>query len=472
MFSEKKSLTCRKPTVPINMRTSFTFFCYILCLNLLHAQTADRYLELTQDTLSHNELGANFLHRTFTPQPQAFFLNEGCYNDSRMWEAIPLGENICRFYAVEGKNLFTYFAKEMSARTYEASADKELYDLLGKLFRRALLLAEDTDSHTMGLDGNTYYFVTTDSCGKVQVAQKWSPGNGSLCRELTNLGDSIYTHIKRNNTNWNSIRQKTDSLLKVLESEPVDTLRNPTYRGIWQLGVQLPDRALKLACPPLFPCNPEKYLYDNMVYPPDMLAQNKGGYVICQFTIDTLGRTKNVFFLESTHSDFEKETQRLVSNMPHWLPALDESGKSVECMYAVHLSFRPQRYYTRLKREKAWEEKSKHLFINTEQMAEYPGGMSALLNFIKTNLQYPPSLIGSGKKVRVICQYTIDSYGYPKDFKVIRSGENPAFDEEALRILRLMPRWKPAVNHFPKVHFQKVTYTIPITFTDPADNTP
>ena len=69
----------------------------------------------------------------------------------------------------------------------EAPADRELYDLLSNLFRRALLLAEDVDGYSLGLDGYTCYFASTDTCGKVNVALKWAPEAGSLCRELTDL---------------------------------------------------------------------------------------------------------------------------------------------------------------------------------------------------------------------------------------------------------------------------------------------
>lgn len=88
-------------------------------------------------------------------------------------------------------------------------------------------------------------------------------------------------------------------------------------------------------------------------------------------------------------------------------------------------------------------------------MAEFKGGREALERFFKANLRYPESYKGSGTEVRLFYSFTIDSAGrmrdpislpenilYPRD-----TGKTyDEFREEALRVLRLMPPWEPAVN--------------------------
>lgn len=88
-------------------------------------------------------------------------------------------------------------------------------------------------------------------------------------------------------------------------------------------------------------------------------------------------------------------------------------------------------------------------------MAEFKGGREALERFFKANLRYPESYKGSGTEVRLFYSFTIDSTGrmrdpvslpenilYPRD-----TGKTyDEFREEALRVLRLMPPWEPAVN--------------------------
>lgn len=451
------------------MRIIGLLLMFLLSLADLGAQVKDRYLEIIHDTLPDEMLGTNFLRSTFSSAPQAFFMNKDCMDDCKAWEIRQIGDTY-QFVAVEGENLFCSFsANGLCAKATEAPADKELYDLLGNLFRRALLLAEDTDVHGLGLDGYTCYFASTDTCGKVNVALKWAPVDGSLCRELTDLGDAIYRQIVEGNRNWELTKQDAAALLEKLEKEPVDTVRNPVYHGIWQLGLQL-KRPMELSENPQFSGNTgvEGYFYDKMEYPVDMLENNRGGYAVCQFTIDTLGMVKDAFTLECSEPACGEEVKRLINKMSHWLPAYDKVGNRVECMYAVYVSFRLQRYYARQKLKEVWDKQKEQMFINYESMPEFPGGNVACKEFIRKHVQYPSSYIGSNKNVKVVCGFTIDSYGELKEPKIIRSSGISEFDEEALRVLCLLPRWKPARSSYLTPHFMECVYTIPITFTDPG----
>lgn len=432
------------------------------------AQERDRYLELTDDTLPAEWLGANYLYTTFSSAPKAFFLNK-IEMDGKAWEIEQIGDSY-QFIAVEGHHLFcSYSGEGICAKSEKAPIDRELYDLLTKLFRRALLLAEDTDGYGLGLDGYTCYFASTDTCGKVNLALKWAPEAGSLCRELTDLGDSIYNRIARKETDWVSTKQAVSALLGKLEKEPVDTVRNPVYHGIWRLGLQL-DKSVELSEAPLFPGSGsvEDYFYKYMEYPADMLKANRGGYAVCQFTIDTLGMAKDAFTLESSEPACEKEVKRLINKMPQWLPACDAAGKRVECMYAVYVPFRPQRYHTRQKVIEAWDKQENLIFGPVESGPEFPGGGKACLEFIKKHIQYPASYIGSGKTVKVTFKGTINTYGEFKNPEIIRSSSIPEFDKEALRVLRLLPRWKPSVFYRGIPHFVECPYALTVTFTDPG----
>ena len=98
------------------------------------------------------------------------------------------------------------------------------------------------------------------------------------------------------------------------------------------------------------------------------------------------------------------------------------------------------------------------VFGMVEEMPSFPGGQAALMKYIEENMKCPdPESDASG---RVIVQFVIDKDGTVKDPKVVR-GITPALDEEALRLVRNMPRWKPGKQMGESV----VThYTLPITF--------
>ena len=89
-------------------------------------------------------------------------------------------------------------------------------------------------------------------------------------------------------------------------------------------------------------------------------------------------------------------------------------------------------------------------------MPEFSGGMPALMEFIRKNLRHDKA----EKRERVIIQIVVDKKGNATNPVVLRS-TNPALDEEALRIVSLMPKWKPGMQKGQPV---RVKYTVPVTF--------
>ncbi|MDE6683072.1 MAG: TonB family protein [Muribaculaceae bacterium] len=82
-----------------------------------------------------------------------------------------------------------------------------------------------------------------------------------------------------------------------------------------------------------------------------------------------------------------------------------------------------------------------------EQQAEFPGGNKALLDFIKQNLKYPDSNgCVEGVEGRVIVRFKVDEEGNVCDPKVFK-GLEPSFDEEALRVVKLFPKFSPGTRN-------------------------
>lgn len=93
-----------------------------------------------------------------------------------------------------------------------------------------------------------------------------------------------------------------------------------------------------------------------------------------------------------------------------------------------------------------------------EYQPQFPGGIKACEQFIKENLRYPDT--GSDVQGRVIVSFMVERDGSLSDIKVVR-GLDPAFDEEALRVVKMMPKWSPGVTDG-KISVMR--YTIPIIF--------
>jgi protein TonB len=99
------------------------------------------------------------------------------------------------------------------------------------------------------------------------------------------------------------------------------------------------------------------------------------------------------------------------------------------------------------------------LICPTEIGPEFPGGDTAFRKFVAKNLKYPKGEVDAWGKV--IINFMVQKDGRTTDFKIMRS-LHPAFDKEALIMLRKMPKWKPAMQFGKPV---KCGYTVPLMFS-------
>lgn len=94
------------------------------------------------------------------------------------------------------------------------------------------------------------------------------------------------------------------------------------------------------------------------------------------------------------------------------------------------------------------------------QMPEFMGGEDERIKFIQDNLVYPSIAAEMGISGRVTLEFIVASDGSISDVKVIR-GIGGGCDEEAIRVAKLMPRWKPGKQNGKPV---PVIFVMPISF--------
>lgn len=91
---------------------------------------------------------------------------------------------------------------------------------------------------------------------------------------------------------------------------------------------------------------------------------------------------------------------------------------------------------------------------------EFPGGEDAMIKFIQANVVYPEKSREMGEQGTVYVQFVVNTDGSITDI-VILKGVSELLDEEAMRVIKLMPNWKPGVQNGKPV---RVRYQIPIKF--------
>jgi periplasmic protein TonB len=77
-----------------------------------------------------------------------------------------------------------------------------------------------------------------------------------------------------------------------------------------------------------------------------------------------------------------------------------------------------------------------------EQQAEFQDGIQSLYKWLGNNIKYPAICRENGIKGKVVVRFIVEKDGSINQPKVMRSA-HPSLDEEALRVIRMMPRWKP-----------------------------
>lgn len=82
------------------------------------------------------------------------------------------------------------------------------------------------------------------------------------------------------------------------------------------------------------------------------------------------------------------------------------------------------------------------IFTVVDKMAEYPGGMNALVKFLQHNIRYPAEARRHGDQGSVFVSFVVEKDGTISNPAVVK-GVTMELDDEAMRVISLMPNWLP-----------------------------
>ena len=99
-------------------------------------------------------------------------------------------------------------------------------------------------------------------------------------------------------------------------------------------------------------------------------------------------------------------------------------------------------------------------YMIVEQMPEFPNGEESMMQYIAEQVKYPAEAKKAGAYGRVFIGFIVEPDGSLSDFKVLR-GIGYGCDEEALRVVKSMPKWQPGMHRGKAV---RVQYLVPVNF--------
>ena len=102
------------------------------------------------------------------------------------------------------------------------------------------------------------------------------------------------------------------------------------------------------------------------------------------------------------------------------------------------------------------------VFLDVEVQPSFPGGMAALMKYIRENIRYPIQAHNDGAVGRVFVRFVVDVDGTITNPEILRSSGNIYLDKEAIRLVNGMPKWEPGMISGKCV---KVAFVLPVSFS-------
>ena len=115
---------------------------------------------------------------------------------------------------------------------------------------------------------------------------------------------------------------------------------------------------------------------------------------------------------------------------------------------------------TRAEKSVSKKEFTGKVYDIVEQMPSFPSGPAELMKWLSSHVQYPAIAIESCIQGTVIVAFIVEPDGSVSNAKLVRSVD-PCVDQEALRVVRQMPKWKPGKQNGAAV---RVKYNVPVIF--------
>lgn len=110
--------------------------------------------------------------------------------------------------------------------------------------------------------------------------------------------------------------------------------------------------------------------------------------------------------------------------------------------------------------EEISQPKAPEIFDRAEVMPTFPGGTTQLMKFIASNIEYPKEAKKQSIEGKVIAKFVVNSDGSISDIVILKS-LGYGCDEEVVRVIKLMPKWKPGSQRGVSTN---VYYTVPVYF--------
>lgn len=194
---------------------------------------------------------------------------------------------------------------------------------------------------------------------------------------------------------------------------------------------------------PSFPGGEEAridFFKQKVQYPKDAFDQRIQGTVYATFVVETDSTISNAKILRGLGYGCDEEVLRVIGLMPKWIPG-KKQGKAARVQYSIPVIFKGG--------SEVWLSDTINdnvvegdIYTVMGEPPYFPGGEKARIDFLNNNFVYPPSELGKRIEGTVFATFIVRKDGKIRQVRILK-GLSPEIDKEVVRLMYIMPRWKP-----------------------------
>ena len=234
----------------------------------------------------------------------------------------------------------------------------------------------------------------------------------------------------------------------------------------------------------------QEFIEKEKKHPDEALKKREAGAVYVVFTVDTLGNIVRPRVATSVSPSLDREALRIVRKMPKWIPA-KEGNKKINMDFTVIIRFYappdPDEIFFKLDCGLPKElEAPADINKIYDVVDTYPSFQGDLMTYLYNETRYPAIAEGTGASGYSVVKFVVERDGSISHIKIVRSlvsrsaipiidsmtaeyrqkakAHNralQAMDEEAVRVIKAMPKWNPGKYHDTVV---RVSFLVPVPF--------
>lgn len=188
-------------------------------------------------------------------------------------------------------------------------------------------------------------------------------------------------------------------------------------------------------------------------------ANELAGYLNVSVMIDEKGYPKDPVITYGTYDEITPILFQELFDTLQWIPA-KYNDRNVKSMVDINITYYEKELI--INSPSFLEKDEKEVFKPVEVMPEFKGGAMAMMRFLSMNISYPQRAKEEGLSGKCFLRYVVMPNGSISNVEVIKGIKGcPECDAEAMRVVKLMPRWKPGTQDGKPV---PVLFNLPINF--------